>query len=130
MTRHFPESDVEYFSLNSFYFGCTLANGAGAATALFNCTVKVQGYLDGVRVVESKPFKFVSPAISRAPMVHAILNDKKFEKLHYVTLSSTYDLARIPMNLAGATLIDDVSHTNYRRVSKTLKPRQPGMVAE
>lgn len=120
LTTYYPNSKVQRFDLESFYFGCVvqLANGA---TAVPNaCNIQVTGYqgsdnsVANAKQVCAQQFSY-NPSTALGPQQQAFSGKVKkcFKDLQFATVTFELPGGQAALQtLAGLTL-DDVKYTTY-----------------
>lgn len=108
MTVNYPDSTIDHFDLNSFYYGCALSTQASVAGVPVSCTISIKGYSDdaGKQLVAEQSFWFSVGLLQLSTQMVKANVDAKFKGLKRVNFFVTNDLTT-------AALIDTVSYKVY-----------------
>ena len=111
LTTVYPDTTINHFDFNSFFFGCVLSSQESAAGVPQSCTVTVTGLDKNGKQVAKQSFNFVANALSQQ-MIKATLVG--FTGLQTATFSTSSKLVgAVPENATVTTLGDTFSYTVY-----------------
>lgn len=119
LTVFYPNSKVKRFDFSSFYYGCALNLGQGAAAVPNACNIEVTGYqgsdnsVSDAKQVCSQRFQY-NPSTAVGTQQQALGKLKKcFKNIQFALVTFTPPGGQTAVGADLALVIDDVKYTTY-----------------
>jgi hypothetical protein len=119
-TTNYPESKIQRFDLQSFYFACVLNTANGATAVPTPCNIQITGYqgsdnsVSNAKQVCSQQFQYNPTTIlgSQQQAFSRQVNNC-FKNLQFAIVTYTLPGGLSAANAALAILLDDIKYTTY-----------------
>jgi len=105
----FQDGNIKFFSLDSFFFGCSGQVVMNAADVATSCVVSVTAYDINDKMVGEETYTFAPAVLTNAPLVKAVLPSQFVELKNFTMAIASGALSPALTVLA----IDSVTRTNY-----------------
>lgn len=118
LTTYYPGSTIDSFDLESFYFGCVVQLGQGAAALPQACNVQITGYkgsdnsVSNAKQVCSQQFQY-APTTSLATVEQAFSGpvSKSCKNLDFAIITFSLEGGSAALQSLAALVIDDLKYT-------------------